>query len=114
MLFEYLSGEVAFPLSVLELASACVSLLTSTPLRSRKPTDGFGPIYNPFDTCHLYSNSFVPLASLPIWVWSGTRRNHFTRDAVPKGSALFAGETKCGAFGSGLASVDGARNPGTV
>jgi hypothetical protein len=61
MLFEYLSGEVAFPLSVLELASACVSLLASTPLHPREPTDVFGPIYNPFDTRHLYSNSFAPL-----------------------------------------------------
>ena len=32
--------------------------------------------------------------------------------AVQQGSAPFAGETKCGAFGPGLASVDSARNPG--
>jgi len=42
----------------------------------------------------------------------GTRRNHYTRDALQKGSAPFAGETKCGALGSGLAIVDSARNPG--
>jgi hypothetical protein len=44
----------------------------------------------------------------------GTRRNHYTRDAVQKGQALFAGETKCGAFGPGLASVDSARDPGAI
>jgi hypothetical protein len=42
----------------------------------------------------------------------GTRRNHYTRDALQNGSAPFAGETKCGAFGPGLAIVDSARNPG--
>ena len=52
-LFEYLSGGAAISFcQSLELASAAFSLLASTPLRSREPTDVLGPIYNLFNTRH--------------------------------------------------------------
>jgi hypothetical protein len=52
MLFEYLSSRAAFSISP-GVGICCISLLVSTPLRSREPTDVLGPIYNLFNTRHL-------------------------------------------------------------
>ena len=85
MLFAYLSREATFPLSVLGVGVGCISLPAGTPLPSREPTDVFGLISNPFNTRHLYSNSFAPLASLfYLGLVMGLGRNHSTRDALQK------------------------------
>jgi hypothetical protein len=102
-------AEHPFLLSVMELTSAAFHFQRVQPCAQGNPLMCLVRFTTYLTHVISNPNSFTPLVSES---GHGTRRNHCTRDAVQKGPAPFAGETKCGAFGPGLASADRTRNPG--